>query len=122
MRTTIDELNVSHVELLTKNEESDSNNKARISELTSQNTRMKAESEAKEKVVEKLKMNLTKAEEDLLAKEDMIEEISLKVASLEKEKEQLIEANKTFQESILKDKNLIDKLQTDLNGASDKEV
>merc|ERR1719317_1396728 len=69
-----------------------------------------------------MKKTLDKAKQDLLSKDDEIEELCIKFKTLEKEKEQIAVSNIELKEDILKDKNTIDKLQTDLNRASDKEV
>ena len=76
----------------------------------------------KENLFEKLKTKCDKAEQDLLANEDMTKALDNQTKTLQKEKDDLSASNFSLQENILKDKNLIEKLQTSLNCATDQEV
>lgn len=122
LEITIDELNQKQKELGDEIEDMITKHKTVVNEITERLSVMANDVQVKDKAFEKMKKSFDKAEQDLLSREDFIEELSIKVTSLEKEKEQMSFSNTTLQEDILKDKNTIDKLQTDLNSASDKEV
>ena len=119
---TINELNQQQKELGQEMENIISKHKTITNEITEKSSILTTEVQVKEKALEKMKKTLDKAEQDLLSKDDEIEELSIKFKTLEKEKEQITVSNVELKEDMLKDKNTIDKLQTDLNRASDKEV
>jgi len=122
LEKNINELNHRQKELGAEIEEMNSKHKTNVNEITEKLSKITNDLQVKDKSYEKMKKSFDKAEQDLMSKEDFIEELSIKIKSLEKEKDQLSFSNTTLQEDILKDKNTIDKLQTDLNSASDKEV
>ena len=119
---TINELIQQQKELGEEMENMTSKHKTALNEITEKLSDVTSELQVKEKSLEKMKKTLDKAEQDLLSKDDEIEELSIKFKTLEKEKEQITVSNIELKEEILKDKNTIDKLQTDLNRANDKEV
>jgi len=119
---TITELNQTQKELGEEMERMLSKHKSSLTEIKDNLSLATFDLQEKDKAFEKIKKSFDKAEQVLLSKEDSIEELSLKLSILEQEAAQLSFSNTTIQEEILKDKNTIDKLQTDINCASDREV
>ena len=76
----------------------------------------------KDKVYEKMKAKWDKAEEDILLYEDKVKDFEMKIDQVSSKNQGLIEANTQLEEALLKEKHNVERLQTSLNEANDKEV
>merc|ERR1712106_226634 len=101
LEKNINELNHRQKELGAEIEEMNSKHKTNVNEITEKLSKITNDLQVKDKSYEKIKKSFDKAEQDLMSKEDFIEELSIKIKSLEKEKDQLSFSNTTLQEDIL---------------------
>ena len=76
----------------------------------------------KDKVYQKMKLKCDKAEEDILVLEDRIKDFESKVEQVSTKNQQMIEANTKLEEAALKEKHNVERLQTSLNEANDREI
>merc|ERR1712173_123919 len=86
LEKTINELNQRQKELGNEMEDMISKHKIALSEAKEKSSELTNELQVKEQAYEKMKKSLDKTEQDLLTREDNVEELSIKVKSLEKEK------------------------------------
>merc|ERR1719360_401202 len=69
-----------------------------------------------------MKAKWDKAEEDILLYEDKVKDFEIKIDQVSSKNQALIQANTKLEEAILKEKHHVERLQTSLNEANDKEV
>ena len=75
----------------------------------------------KDKVYQKMKAKCDKAQEDILRLEDKVKDFEMKIDQASTKNQDLIESNSNLEKSVLKEKLNVEKLQTSLNEANDKE-
>merc|ERR1719348_618143 len=84
LEKTINELNQRQKELGNEMEDMISKHKIALIEAKEKSSELTNELQVKEQAYEKMKKSLDKTEQDLLTREDNVEELSIKVKSLEK--------------------------------------